>query len=419
MIFLPFIFFSLLSLYLWKKHRYLDISLYMSLLYTFTTFCAIPLVLFDMLGEGGVLFDATDIELNLLPTIIFCVVIGLNIIPFSMVYTKEIKEITHPMPFVLEGVSWLLILVSMLNLYVVADSTMDILQGDLRAVREAHYGGLMTPAEIKVSSMPFLIQFFYYFNTSTLLCLPLFFYHLCFKKKPSWYMGLLFLSSLSCPLSGIQTADRTEIIFYSMMFILCLLFFYPHISKRIRRIFVILCIFLSTIITIYIVAVSQARFSDREDGAGISVLQYTGQGYLNFCYFWENGKFDNISSEREFPFINHYYFKKDSNDDSRSERSGKEGFHINVFSTYVGDVMIDLTPIGMLMWIIIYFVISIVVIKKSHRSFYTIGEILLLFYLAITPVFGVFYYKQFYYTHTFMEFLCVILYVFSKIRIKI
>ena len=115
MIFIPFIFFSLLSLYLWKKHRYLDISLYMSLLYTFTTFCAIPLVLFDMLGEGGVLFDATDIELNLLPTIIFCVVIGLNIMPFSMVYTKEIKEITHPMPFVLEGVSWLLILVSMLN----------------------------------------------------------------------------------------------------------------------------------------------------------------------------------------------------------------------------------------------------------------------------------------------------------------
>lgn len=419
MIFIPFIFFFLLTIYLWKKHRYLDMCVYMALLYAFTTLCAIPLVLFDMLETSGVLFDNTDIELGILPTIIFCSVIGVSILPFSMIYTKEIKEITPPMPFILEGVSWFLIAVSMLNLYIVADSTLDILQGDLEAVREAHYNGVMSPAAIKVSSMPFLVQFIYYFNISTLLCLPIFFYHLCFDKKPMWYLALLLFASLSNPIAGIQAVDRTEIMFYSMMFLLCLLFFFPHLSKKVRRITTICSVSFAIIILVYVIAVSQARFSERSGGAETSALQYTGQGYLNFCYFWENGKFADLSTEREFPFINHYLFKKDSNDERRAERSGKEGFFISVFPTFAGDILLDLTPMGLLIWIIIYFIICIVVIQKPHRSVFSVGEILLIFYLAITPLFGVFYYKLFYFTHTLMEILCLILFIFSKIRIKL
>lgn len=419
MIFIPFIFFSLLTIYLWKKHKYLDMCIYMTLLYTFTTLCAISLVLFDMLGAGGVLFDNSDIELNIIPTLVFCVVIGLCIMPFSMVYTKEIKEITPPMPFVLEGVSWFLIVVSLLNLYIVADSTMDILQGDLEAVRQAHYEGLMTPAEIKVSSMPFVVQFMYYFNTSTLLCLPLFFYHLCFNKRPVWYLALLFFASLSSPIAGIQTVDRTEIMFYSMMFLLCLLFFYPHLSKKLRRISITFSIFFASLFLVYIIAVSQARFSERSGGAETSALQYTGQGYLNFCFFWENGKFEELASEREFPFINHYLLKQDSNSSRRDERSGKEGFFISVFPTFVGDVLLDLTPIGMFIWISVYFIICMIVIQRPHRSIYSIGDILMLFCLSITPVFGIFYYKLFHFTHTFMEGLCFLVFVLSKIRIKI
>ena len=419
MIFIPFVFFLLLTIYFWKKHRYIDICVYMSSLYAFTTFCAIPLVLFDMLGDGGILFDETDIELNILPTLLFCLTIGLSIMPFSMVYTKEIKEITPPMPFVLEGVSWFLIAVSVLNLYIVADSTLDILQGNLEAVREAHYSGVMTPAAIKVSSMPFLVQFMYYFNISTLLCLPIFFYHLCFDKKPMWYLALLFFASLSNPIAGIQAVDRTEIMFYSMMFLLCLLFFFPHLSKKVRRITTICSVSFAIIIFIYVFAVSQARFSERSGGAETSALQYTGQGYLNFCYFWENGKFEELSTEREFAFLNHYLLKIDSNSDRRSERSGKEGFFISVFPTFVGDILLDLTPIGMFIWISIYFIICIIIIQRPRRSVFSIGEILMLFCLSITPIFGIFYYKLFYYTHTLMEFICVFVYVFSKIRIKI
>ena len=140
---------------------------------------------------------------------------------------------------------------------------------------------------------------------------------------------------------------------------------------------------------------------------------------MNFCYFWENGKFEELSTEREFAFLNHYLLKIDSTGDRRSERSGKEGFFISVFPTFVGDILLDLTPIGMFIWISIYFIICIIIIQRPRRSVFSIGEILMLFCLSITPIFGIFYYKLFYYTHTLMEFICVFVYVFSKIRIKI
>ena len=52
---------------------------------------------------------------------------------------------------------------------------------------------------------------------------------------------------------------------------------------------------------VYFVIVSDARFSKREGGAATSALQYAGQGYLNFCFFWEKANTDYITAEREFP----------------------------------------------------------------------------------------------------------------------
>lgn len=419
--FIPFIFFTALTVYWWHRHKTFDVCVYMSSLYAFISFCCLFLVYGDMLGDGGILFDEKDIELNFIPTALFCLLIALSMLPFSLLYSQDLKRITVSMSWVLDIVSWGLIAVSLLNLYLVADSTLDILQGDLDAVRQAHYEGVQTPAQLKAESMPSILKYLYYLNMSTILSLPLFFYYLCFEKEKAWWFKvMLFFSSLSFPIAGIQAADRTEFTFYAMMMLYCLIFYRKFFTKTHKRILAGIGIPFLALILIYVVSVSVARFEDRKDGgAATSALQYAGQGYLNFCFFWEKAKFDEIATEREFPLINHTFFKIDSNADRRGERAGKQGFHISVFATFIGDVLLDLSPIGVVIWTIFFFLVCMLVMRKPHREELTVGEVISIYVLAGIPIFGVFYYKYYFFQYTLMFLLCAFMYFISKYKLSL
>lgn len=419
MIVIPFIYFTLLTLYLWMKHKCIDVCVYMASLYAFTAFMCIITVAGNMLEAGGVLFDNFDITLSPIPTVLYCAVITIGILPFSMLYKKDLKVIKTPNPLIIYGFSWFLIGIAFINLYLIADSTLDILSGDLETVRQAHYKGIESPAQIKAESMPYIIRFLYYFNVSTLLALPLLFYYWCFEQRAWWFKLLLLFTSLSAPLAGIQMADRTEVMFYSMMFISCLLLFHKFLSKTAKRILVIASIPITLLALIYLIAVSQARFEDTEGGTEASIVQYGGQNYLNFCYFWENAKWDYIATEREFPLINNYVFHIDSNASRREERSGQQGFFISVFASYAGDVLLDLSPIGLIIWSLAFFFIAYILFKRPHREEISVGDYLVFFTLSAIPIFGIFYYRYYSYTYTFMLILVAVIYTLDKYKIVI
>ncbi len=416
MLFIPFIYFLLLTAYWWIKHRALDVCVYMSGLYTLTSLFAIVIVYGNMLGEGGILFNEIGLTLGIIPTLLYCAILTLSIWPFSMLYGKDLKNVYVSMSWLPLVLGCIFIAVSFLNLYLVADSTLEILQGDLSSVRSDHYAGFLSPAEIKAQSMSAPLRYFYILNTSTLLALPLFFYSICFEHRPWWYNVLLFFASMSVPIKEMQVADRTEIVFFGMMFIYCLLFFYKFLSKKVKVIFLIMGIPVVTAALVYFVAVSQARFDEREGGAGTGAMQYAGQGYLNFCYFWENANPDIISAEREFPLIHHYIYHIDSNPERRAVRSGQQGFFISVFASFIGDLMLDLSPIGMILWVIFYSLLCFYVIQHPHREELSLGEVLAIFALAVIPVFGIFYYRYYVYKYTVMLLLVILVYLLSKVK---
>ena len=419
MIVVPFIYFTLLTFYLWKRHRCFDVCVYMSALYAFTAFLSNVLVFGNMLEFGGVLFDNYDLELSVIPTVLYCAVITAGIMPFSMLYKNEIKKIETPNPTIIYALSWFLIAISLLNFYLVADSTIEILSGDLSSVRSDHYNGIESPAEVKAQSLPSIIGYIYYFNLSTLLALPLFFYYICYEKRKWWFNLLVLFASLSVPLAGIQAADRTEIVFYAMMFLSCLIMFRKKLPTKVKRIMRISMIPVILLVITYIVAVSQARFAKEDGGAETSVAQYAGQNYLNFCYFWENGKWEYLATEREFPLINHLFFKTESTPDRRTDRSGKQGFFISVFASYAGDVMLDLSPIGLFIWACLFFIVTVCVLKRPHRDTYSVGEYMAFFALSVIPIFGIFYYRYHAFTYSFLLLLVAACYVSDKYKIKI
>ncbi len=419
MVIVPFIYFLFLTVWLWKKHDGFDVCVYMAFLYAITAFLCIVVVTTGMIDAGGILFDNFDLELSVVPTILYCLTITMGILPFSMLYRKDLKVISTPNPLIIYALSWFLIGVSGINLYLVADSTLDILSGDLSAVRDAHYSGLESPAQLKAETMPSIIKLLYYFNYSTLLSIPLFFYYLCFEKRPWWFKVLLFFASLSVPLAGIQNVDRTEIMFYVMMLFSCLIIFYKFISQKVKRMMLLFSIPFAILALTYFVAVSQARFEDNEGGAETSALQYAGQNYLNFCFFWERANRGHIATEREFPLLNHTLFHIDNDSYRRSYRQGKLGFHYTVFASYVGDILIDLTPLGLITWTLAFFFTTIYLFKRPHREEITLGEYLMYFHLSAIPIFGIFYYKYMSFTYTYMLILVSIIYITDHFKIKL
>ena len=420
MVLVPFIYFTILTLYWWKKHKGVDICVYMSALYAFTSLCATIIVFLGLIDEGGILFDEMDIELNLIPTIVFIILLTLSILPFSLIYAKEIRTIQDYSPFFLNMLCWLLIGLSFLNLYLVADSTLDILGGDLEAVRAAHYEGILSPAQLKAEKMPAIFRYLYYLNTCTLLALPLFFYYICTPNRKKWWFKLLLLfSSFSVPISGIQAADRTEIMFYFLMLIYCFVFFQKMISKRFWRYTFIFGTPIILLAIVYLAAVTQARFEDRGSGPLASATEYAGQGYLNFCFFWERQNTDEIATEREFPLINHVLLGIDSNPIRRDERSGKQGFFISVFPTFAGDLLLDLGFAGASIWVCYFFLIGMLIIKSAHREAFYVGEMLLIFVMAGIPLFGIFYYKYFSFPCTLTIIIALCIYLLSSKQFRL
>lgn len=419
MFIVPALWFTALTLWLWQRHKGYDVCVYMSSLYALVSIFAAIIVLCDMMGEGGILFFNNDAEFGVVPTLLYCTMITLTLLPFHLLYDKDIKRVTTASPLLLDGLGALLILVSILNVYLVADSTMDILSGDLSAVRDSVYLGEATPAQIKAETMPFYARFLYYFNVSTLLALPLLFYNLCFRSKPWWWNLLLFFASLCMPIAGIQAADRTEFIYYALMLLFTIILFRKHISRKVKWIMGIIGTPMVLLGVIYVVAVSESRFSETEGGSSAKNFQYAGQGYINFCYFWEHGNFDKVAAEREFPLVNHYFYHIDSNAERRNERMGQQGFFISVFATFLGDIMLDLTPLGMVLWACYYFLLAMLLLRRSHREEFDISEMLLIFLMACIPVFGIFYYRFFAFTYSFAIVLALAFYLLSILRIRL
>lgn len=419
MYFIPAIWFLVLTFLLWRKHEGYDACVYIASLYALTSVCAVVIILGDMLGAGGILFSNGNAEFGFVPTMLYCVTLTITLLPFHFVYDKDVSKITVVSPFLLDCLSALFVLVSIINLYLVADSTLDILSGDLKSIRDSVYMGEETPAQLKAETMPFIVKFLYYFNTSTLLCLPILFYNMCFRKRPWWWNLLLFFASLSMPIVGIQSADRTEMIYYALMLVFTIILFRKHLTKGIKRAMAIIGIPILILGIVYIAAVSQSRFEKQDGGAAGRNLQYAGQGYVNFCYFWENANYEELAPEREFPLIHHYAKHVDSNANRRKERSGQQGFFISVFASFIGDVMLDITPLGMMVWAIMYMLIGLLLIGQSHKKEFDISEILLLFLMACVPCFGIFYYRFFNFTYTFCIILAIAYYIVSRYRIRL
>ena len=412
MFILPFIFFSLLTYFLYKRQEGVTVAVYLSALYAITALCAVVTILCGFLGEdSGILYDNSNAEFGLLPTVFYCALLAASIWPFTRFNTTKIRTTELVSPWALDALGVFLIILSLINLYLVADSTLDILNGNFAELRQAHYDGEESLAQIKAESLP-LVSYLYLLNIITIFALPLAFYNITRRRCTWWFNGLLLFASLAQPIAAVQTADRTEIAFFGIMAMFTLVMFWREISLRTKIILGIIATPIVVAMAIYVSAVTSDRFEKTYAGPAASAMQYIGQGYINFCYIWEHANSDYISTEREFPLYNRIFTGIVSDGDRRNVRSAEHGFFISVFPTFIGDILLDLTLPGLIFWILAYIAICNRVIPDTEeQSAIHAADYLTVFMLGVIPAFGVFYYRYFNFKSTLMI-ICIIIAVF-------
>lgn len=197
------------------------------------------------------------------------------------------------------------------------------------------------------------------------------------------------------------------------MFLFSLVFFQRFITKGMKKFLLLTTIPTLAIGIVYIIAVSTSRFENTEEGASGSMLEYAGQSYVNFCYFYDYHDRELYYIEREFPMTSYFIFK-DQYTDTKEERSAKEGFFIGVFASHVGSWFLDTGAIGSLLICIVFAVICCLVIKRYNRTEFDIADVIMIFTLGAVPTFGIFYYRYYSIATAFVYVAAGILYLFSK-----
>jgi len=412
--FVPLIYFGGLTYYFWQKHKTFDVAVYMSLLYTITSLCGVLMIMGGFLSSsGGVLYDGWEPEFGVVPTVLYCGLITLTILPFSFIRTEKLETIGNVHRYLIYAFTAFIVLQGIIMYYLVGDSISDLLNGDFKFLKDSHYSGDISPADAKMLTMPLPVQFMYLLSFMTLLALPLFFYYTCIEKRSLFLTVPLLFVSISPILRGVLMADRTEIIHYGLMFFFCLVLFKKFITSRVRNFFLVASAPVLAVGLTYIIAVSASRFENEDEGTSGSMLEYAGQSYANFCYFYDNHNRELYYVEREFPLISYFIFKSQYVE-TKEERTAKEGFFIGVFASHIGSWMIDTGVIGSILISAIFTLFCCLVIRRYNRTEFDIADVLMIYVLGTIPTFGIFYYRYYSVATAFVYAAAGLLYLCSR-----
>lgn len=400
MLYLPFIYYSLLLLYILRKQG-LSIAACMVGVYMVTSFLSIFLYHFTDSFE--------EFTISVAPAIMYCIVPTLVIWPFYRFNSNIKREISCTNTRVFDILSYIVIgcfLFSVLfyasDLLYLRNVGLDIgsLRGDedylARGSQSQSSGILRMISSIcnAIGSMS---------SISLILC----FYSICFMKRKAWFNALLFLSSMSCIIVGIVSIDRSIIFYWIIRLIFIFVMFIPYFSKQTRRIITISSLGILGIVGIYLIVLTLSRFGSESIN---SILYYFGQNYLYFCWYWDNYVPPVTNYGFFCPIISHFFLDWGYPVDAVPFGllvSDSVGYFVNVFYTFMGSIMLYLGKSWIVPLSMVFIILTLLFIRKDNKI--TLYDLIFVFLWAQIPYCGVILYLYTEYVYA-MGFMFVLLY---------
>lgn len=391
MITIPFIYFTLFFIYVIKKRTLLSMSSILILVYVVASFFTILLDYFNAYDSG-----CPKIEIRFIPTVLYCVLLTLTILPFYRINETKITKI-RPLknPKILDCVVHVYFVIFLLMLLlltpdIIRNWTLSQINPNLKAEfwdKETSFISLSGP-------LLWVANRCMNFASASLFIIPLFFYNINFRKKKRLFYIETILGSCTIIISSVLTQDRSRIIFWFMMFVLCYAFYYKFMGHAIKKKINISIVVLASLLVFYVVMMNIKRYTDNNnfDNTNLFLLNYAGQSFINFCNFYENLNLPLYNFEGAFPFISHYLDGSAMNTrEWASYVAVRSNINILVFSTFIGFLMSYMGFFLTVIWCIVFYYLCT---KKMPRNVREIDyyQFNLIFTFIHIPYLGVFAY---------------------------
>ena len=383
MIYIPFIYFVLFFLIMWRKQRSFNIGSLIVLFYIISSFFAILINKFDLMINYK--------EIDIVPTFLYCILLTISIIPFYKFRSDKIKLITLANKKLFITISWVLIILTFISLGIVIPNIKSTLTLNFVDVRKEFYEDTGTFYEF--AGLPwyqYLINFAPSFSPILLL---FFFYSVVYMDNKEIFNILLLLSSVVLSLNSILSAARTQVIYWFMTFCALYICFKPQFKTKSKLKILVPSSIIGIFGIIYIFSVSTSRFEDRESGTLGSLISYSGQSFLQFCSVYDHYTFDKLTFDRVFPITSKYILgHKFTNTQFRDQQSLRIGANTAVFFTFLGDAMLDFGKFGMIIYVLIFYFISIKCLKRKDYSSISLSQMIIFVLLMRQTLLGLFAY---------------------------
>ena len=301
--------------------------------------------IFSLFSLNDVMFADFYLPLKVFPYIYLYVMLMVALSPTIYIHLNPVKNIEQPQTNILGIISVIIIISSVLlvpdiianfgtglvKLFTETDAGKDAYMEHIEEDKEAGSG---------ISNIPAII-----YNAFSDITIFLCFYYITCKKKNYWLIaGLIFaiLIGILIPMmhgqrGGVIAAVLTTCVGYAL--------FQQYISRRINRVIRLLGITSIIAIAVPVAAITISRFGNMGGGVTGFLNWYVGQGSLYFNNFaldaggTRNGdRTLNLAKRLIDPDTPKNYTE-------RREKYSHLNIDDNIFSTFVGDFVIDFGPI--------------------------------------------------------------------------
>ena len=334
---------------------------------------------FSLLTLNDYMFSDLYLPLKVFPYIYLYCMLMIALSPTIYIHLKPVREIEPPHTSILAITSIIIIISSIL---LVPDIIANFGTGLVKLFTDTDAGKDAYMEQAKeaedtgsgISNIPAII-----YNALSDIAIFLFFYFITLKKKNTWLiLGLLFsiLVGILEPImhgqrGGVIAAVLTAIVGYAM--------FQQFISKKINRairLFGLSCIIA---IAIPVAAITVSRFSNMGGGIAGFLNWYVGQGNLYFNNFALDAG-GTRNGDRTLNLVKRMIDPETpKNYTERRDKYHNLNIDDDIFSTFVGDIVIDFGPVTTV-FIFVFFNALVIYLIRPRDGTLKLHQVLLLYF---------------------------------------
>lgn len=221
----------------------------------------------------------------------------------------------------------------------------------------------------------------------------IFFYMTAYIRGKALLKLLLFISSFAAIWLGLLIGGRTNVIYWLMFFLYNICIFYNEFNFKTKNIIVIFLTLAAVVLYVYFSYMTNARadmyymiYSNSTE----FLEAYAGQPYHGFLYYFDNCKWHPYSLNRIIPLTASLFTGRFDLRDYRNLIEAHTGVNVSGFSTFLGDIYVDVGIVGLILFCI---VVRMITQKVTKPIEYDLTKLLYLGIVVQIPLMGVFFHS--------------------------